>query len=330
MKISIVTPSYNQSSLLRVTLDSVLAQGIDDLEYLVIDGGSQDGSKDIIESYADRISYWCSEPDGGQYEAINKGIERSTGEVIAWLNSSDMYLPWTLKMVESIFKQYPQIDWISSLQCMRISENGLYDGIHRIPGFCGLSFYKGYYSGIGINHCIQQESTFWRRSLWDKIGGQIPSRFRYAGDFWLWSEFFKHAECIGVDAPFAAFRLHENQRGAGASYRVEVDAILDEFVKRGCGNNMSDSYEILTRDWADTSLTNNNRLPWKLNRYSLRDLEGSKLITGDYFSEVKYLSGKLNNIMGHLDVIQKSLIVKVAQRLNLCHKVDIKKDHMGL
>ena len=93
MKISIISPSYNQAEFLESTLLSVLSQTGVELEYIVVDGGSTDGSKEIIERYSERLAWWCSEPDGGQYQAINKGFEKATGDVLAWLNSSDIYLP---------------------------------------------------------------------------------------------------------------------------------------------------------------------------------------------------------------------------------------------
>jgi glycosyltransferase involved in cell wall biosynthesis len=92
-KISIITPSFNQAQFLDATVQSILSQNYPNLEYIIIDGGSTDGSLEIIKKYEKHLHFWCSEPDAGQYDAINKGFAHSTGEIMAWLNSDDMYCP---------------------------------------------------------------------------------------------------------------------------------------------------------------------------------------------------------------------------------------------
>src|SRR5712672_634542 len=111
-KISLVTPSFNQGSFLEETIRSVLDQNYPNLEYVVIDGGSTDGSVEIIKKYERRLTWWISAPDGGQYEAINKGFARTTGEIMAWLNADDKYLPWTLSVVGDLMSTLPQVEWL--------------------------------------------------------------------------------------------------------------------------------------------------------------------------------------------------------------------------
>ena len=125
-KISIVTPSFNQAKFLENTIQSIFLQNYPNIEYIVIDGGSGDISVDIIKKYADQLHFWCSELDGGQYDAINKGFSKASGDILCWLNSDDMYFPWTLKTVASIMTQFPQVEWLTT------SQLGLWDA----QGFC--------------------------------------------------------------------------------------------------------------------------------------------------------------------------------------------------
>src|ERR1035437_8512433 len=114
-RISLVTPSFNQAPFLEATIRSVLDQDYAALEYVIVDGGSTDGSVEIIRKYQGRLAYWCSEPDQGQYDAINKGFARSTGHIMAWINADDMFFPWTFQLVADVFSMFPDVSWITSL-----------------------------------------------------------------------------------------------------------------------------------------------------------------------------------------------------------------------
>lgn len=226
-RISIVTPNYNQALFLERTLASVLDQNYPDLEYIVIDGGSGDGSVPIIERYADRLSHWESAPDKGQYDAVKKGFSHASGEVMGWINSDDIYLPWTLRIVGEIFRDCPQIDWITSTNQVNINEDDIVTSIFNPFGFSTRSFFDGRHKGFGFRNAgvIQQESTFWRRTLWDKAGSAAGQKTNLAGDFELWSSFFSNAEITCVTQPLAAFRIREGQRSQVYSqqYRIEVE-----------------------------------------------------------------------------------------------------------
>lgn len=226
-KISIVTPSYNQAEFLEYTIRSVLDQGYPNLEYIVIDGGSTDGSVDIIKKYADRITYWVSEKDKGQYDAINKGFSHSTGDIMGWINSSDLYYPWTFKIVAEIFENISEAEWIMGVPTHLSKGNA--------PQRVGFPKAKNIYDVIkGDYKWIQQESVFWKRNLWNKAGGQLDIKIKYAEDFNLWLKFFKHARLYYVNTILAAFRYHDIRRGGGKfsinnEYEAEANGVFTEF-----------------------------------------------------------------------------------------------------
>lgn len=223
-KISIVTPSFNQAQFIERTIESILSQKYPNLEYIIIDGGSTDGSVEIIKKYQAYLHYWCSEPDAGQYDAINKGFQHSTGEIMAWLNSDDMYFPWTLKTVASIMSELSVVEWLTTLQVSRCDWNGFYREFDTLAGYSKEAFLDSCYLSISF---IQQESTFWRRSLWQQAGGQIPTKFNLAGDFALWAEFFYHAELYGTTSPLGCFRHQNNQKSKQLEqYVTEAKQVL--------------------------------------------------------------------------------------------------------
>jgi glycosyltransferase involved in cell wall biosynthesis len=215
LRISLVTPSYNQGRFLEETVHSVLEQNFAGLEYIVIDGGSTDQSREIIQRHGDRLAYWCSEPDAGQYDAINKGFARSTGEVMGWLNSDDKHTPWTLSIVAEIFQAFPEIEWLTTLFPLRWDIRGRAVRCSQRHGFSRSAYMAGENLPIGkwfAPGWLQQESTFWRRSLWERAGGRIDTGWKVAADFELWQRFFQHAELYAVDTPLAGFRQHGDQK----------------------------------------------------------------------------------------------------------------------
>ena len=265
MLFSIVTPSFNQARYLRGTIESVLSQEAN-VEYIVMDGGSTDESREIIESYAYRLAHWQSEKDGGQYDAINRGFAHSSGEIMGWLNSSDLYLPWTLSTVELIFKNFPEIQWITSTMKTCIRGDGTFEDLYHTPGFSARRFYRGLHGGPGNNEYLQQESCFWRRSLWDKIGGAIDLSRASAGDYWLWSRFFRHANVAAVDAPLAAFRFHEEAKSVTTRYEEEVAAITRDMRMEPATSYPEGSLSIVR--WRETATDGSTHTFWKLEKQS--------------------------------------------------------------
>jgi glycosyltransferase involved in cell wall biosynthesis len=222
--LSLVTPSFNQAGFLDAALESVLSQHYPEIEYVVVDGGSTDGSRAIVARHADRLAWWCSEPDSGMYAALNKGFAHTRGEIMGWLNSDDLLLPGALRSVGEIFTRFPEVDWLSSLSVATFAPAGSSTGVSTIDGFSRIAFLDGAYLPGGTRQYgwIPQESTFWRRSLWEKSGAQLDASLQLAGDFELWSRFYQYAELVGTPTLLGGFRTHPKQKSRA------MDAYLRE------------------------------------------------------------------------------------------------------
>ena len=212
----------------------MLGQGYPELEYIIIDGGSTDGSRAIIERYASSLAHWVSEPDTGQYDAVNKGFAAASGEIMAWLNSDDMYLPWTFRIVADVFAQFPEVEWLTSAFPLTWDARGLPTGCVYNGGFNREAFYRGEnLPGMGwyATRWIQQESTFWRRSLFDRVGRRVRADLRLAADFELWARFFESADLYAVSVPLGGFRIHGDQKTGQDldGYRAQAAAVLDHY-----------------------------------------------------------------------------------------------------
>ncbi len=199
-RVSIVTPSFNHARFLEQTMRSVLEQDYPNIEYIVIDGGSQDGSRDLIEAYAPQLAYWQSQPDGGQTDAINQGFARATGEILAWLNSDDYLLPGAVSRAVAALQAEPELGMVYG-DCLLVNAEG--KTIKRFPAA------QTDYARLrrGYVH-IPQQSSFWRASLWEAVGPLDPS-FYFAMDYDLWTRLARMAPLKYLPGePWAAFRLH--------------------------------------------------------------------------------------------------------------------------
>jgi len=201
-KISIVTVNFNGGEYLERTINSVLNQRYPNLEYIIIDGGSSDHSVDIIRKYSSELHYWISEADGGMYEALQKGLSKTTGELLAWINSDDLYHQNCFFRVAEIFSDYPQIAWLTGVpSAIDEKDNVMIPKFDDYPVWSKFRYYSGDYKWI------QQESTFWRRSLWDKAGGKLDTTLKLAGDFKLWLTFFKYEKLYTAPILIGGFRM---------------------------------------------------------------------------------------------------------------------------
>lgn len=231
-KISIITPSFNQAEFLEDAIKSILTQEYPNLEYIIIDGGSTDGSIEIIKKYAHHLCFWCSEPDKGQYDALNKGFSYATGEIMGWLNSDDMQLPWTLKTVASIMVALPEVKWLTTLRPILWDYSGYCYDVLNIKGYSLEAFLSGLYipqKGKRTLGFIQQESTFWHKSLWQEVGAYISSKAKLAGDFHLWCRFYSQTDLYGTHSPLAGFRNQAHQKSSNMEeYIDEAEHYLSE------------------------------------------------------------------------------------------------------
>jgi glycosyltransferase involved in cell wall biosynthesis len=200
-RISLVTPVFNSAKYIEQTIQSVLAQNYPNLEYFIIDGASTDGTLDIIRKYESQISGWLSEPDNGMYDALNKGFARTSGEVMGWISATDQLHTGGLAVVGSAFRDLPEVEWITG-RPTGFNEEGMTTVVLDVPHWSRSRFLAG------ADRYIQQESTYWRRSLWERGGARVDSSRRMASDFELWVRFFRHAKLYPLDGLIGGFRAH--------------------------------------------------------------------------------------------------------------------------
>ncbi len=198
-RVTVVTPSYNQATYLERTIRSVLDQDYPNLEYFVVDGGSTDGSVDIIRRYADRLAWWVSEPDGGQTEAINKGLRRATGEWVAWQNSDDTYYSGVFRELAETAEKNPQAGLIiGNMMLVDEHDQPLRDIRYVRPSYKSL---------LAEGMVLTNQSAFWRRSVHEKIGF-LDERYHCAFDYEWFLRLTAYVEGAHADSLWGALRLH--------------------------------------------------------------------------------------------------------------------------
>lgn len=223
-KISIVTPSFNQAKYIKFTIDSVLSQNYPNLEYLVIDGGSTDGTVKILQSYGKQLR-WISEKDQGQADAINKGLRLAKGEILAYLNSDDIYLPGALKRVGEYYAK-TQADWITG-DCLTIDEKGresksnwLISGYKRFL----LSLYSPTTLRIA-DSMLPQPSTFWSRKAYKKIGEFNP-QYHYVMDYDYWLRMACYYRPHDLKTALSGFRFQQDSKSQTGRVKLMEEGML--------------------------------------------------------------------------------------------------------
>lgn len=208
--ISLVTCSYQQARFLDATVRSVLAQNYTGLEYMIIDGASTDGSREIIERHAASLAYWVSEPDGGQTHALVKGFSRATGDICGWLCSDDLLLPGALQRVGEFFRDHPKVDAVFG-DSVWIDADGKPIRPKREMGFNRFVFLHDY-------NYVPQPSMYWRRSLYESVGGLRPN-FILAMDNDLWERFSAKVRIEHIPVYLSCMRYYAEQKTSAADLR---------------------------------------------------------------------------------------------------------------
>ncbi len=208
--VSIVTPSFNQAAFLEKTIRSVLEQDYPRIEYILIDGGSTDGSPEIIQRYAGRLAYWVSERDRGQTDAINKGFARAQGSILAWLNSDDTYQPGAVREAVAFLLAHPEAGMVYG-DGNFIAENDRVIGRFPSAQTDLPKLRRGY-----VHVC--QQAAFFRADLWRAVGPLDPS-FYFAMDYDLWVRLAQKAPLVYLPRTWANFRLHSDAKTISADDR---------------------------------------------------------------------------------------------------------------
>lgn len=242
LKISIITPSYQQADFLERTILSVLNQNYPNLEYIIIDGGSTDGSVEIIKKYEKYLAYWVSEKDQGQADAINKGFAQATGEIMAYLNSDDIYLPGTLFSAVEIFKCDKRMDIVYGNEYV-IGANDEIIGERRLTSGLPFSSRQGF---LPEGFLIWQPASFWKRKLYEQVGG-MDIIFKHGMDTDLFARFdVANARFHYLRAFLAGFRLHNKSKSSTQKHIAAEEGRLI-YLKYNSGKPVPFVYKALIR-----------------------------------------------------------------------------------
>ncbi|MDX2003535.1 MAG: glycosyltransferase family 2 protein [Chitinophagales bacterium] len=233
-KISVITPSYNQGQYIEQTILSVVNQDYPNLEYIIIDGGSTDNTLEIIRRYEQKISYWVSEKDEGQSDAINKGLMKATGEIVVWLNSDDYYEPGALNWVGDAFVKNP--------------EAGVVIGnVNNMTPAGSKQLYQNHFELFDFlkRVSIHQPGVFWKKELCE-VYGYLDKSFYYLMDHELWVRIFFNTQIVHIEKALVNFRIHDqaktgkNPGGLYLDFRRIISRFFNSFSDKKYRNRMED------------------------------------------------------------------------------------------
>ena len=276
LKISIITPSFNQGQYLEETIQSVLDQKYPNLEYIIMDGGSTDNSVEIIKKYESQLAHWESKPDGGQSDAINKGFNMASGDILAWLNSDDYYTPDTLHQVSDLFAR-------DDLKIV-FGECALYhEKSGKVKDSRVFEFSKSH--NIELSDFLIQPSSFWTKKTWELVGN-LDEKLTYTFD-WEWYIRAKRAgvHFQAVDKTWSVYRYHEQHKtGTGGCQREEeLASIYSHYHSELLGQKY-----LLRRSMQDKILMS-NRMNRILSWIGLRgSIDARKPLYRKHFSELSW------------------------------------------
>ncbi|MDZ4753808.1 MAG: glycosyltransferase family 2 protein [Phycisphaerae bacterium] len=221
---SIVVPSFHQGQWIESALQSLLLQNDPALEIIIVDGGSTDGTRAVLERYRSRLTACIIEPDKGQADALAKGFDLARGDILGWLNSDDMHLPWTLATMRDAFAADPKLDVVHG-------DRVIIDAEGRITGHCCLPLHSAYLLSRWPR--TNQETCFWRRQIWERVGG-INREMRFAMDYDLFARLFAAGRCRHLRRHLGAFRWHSASKSFNQQTTIGSEEMALVRTRYGC------------------------------------------------------------------------------------------------